>query len=195
MAYDKIRYERLRLVCTRALEESIKKSLDIEQIKKCYPTISSTEEGVKVLEIARSQIVEFWFNNSIKEFDLIFAERDLESKLDSLDELIDLAEKRKISKEIDPVELDKLTPRDIIEANKNFKRNDTLKSLELIYNQLCSDNLESFKKLEALVTEGMDLKNDIYQNVSTLNKELEVLKNDKTGDRVNELLELVENEI
>ncbi|EGV62134.1 hypothetical protein PSN45_000854 [Yamadazyma tenuis] len=192
--FDKIRYERLRLVCTRALEESIKKSLDIESIKKCYPTVAGTSQGESVLESARSQIIDFWFNNSIREFDLIFQERDLHNKLDSLDEIIHSAKVRGINGE-NAIEIDKLTPREIIEANKSHKRNETVQSLRLIYNQLCIDNLQYFKELSALVTESNELKAQIYDNASTLNQELQVLKDDTTSERVNELLELVGDDI
>lgn len=191
MSYDKIRYERLRMVCTRALEESIKKSLDLEQIKKCYPTIASTEDGVRILEVARSQIVEFWFNNSIKEFDLIFKERDLEVKLNALDEIVHLAKARSLQKDIDPIEIDKLTPREIIEANKQYQQTETVNSLNLIYNQLCADNLENFNQLSGIFKQSEQLKSEIYSNATSLNKEIEVLKNDQTDVKINQLLDTI----
>lgn len=189
--YDKIRYERLRMVCTRALEESIKKSLDLDQIKKCYPTIASNEDGVRILEVARSQIVDFWFNNSMKEFDLIFKERDLESKLDSLDEIIHLAKSRGLKKDVNAIEIDKLTPREIIEANKQYQRKETADSLHLIYNQLCIDNLEYFKQLSDIFEQSEKLKAEVYSNATSLNKEIEVLKNDGTDAKINELLDTI----
>lgn len=193
--FEKIRYERLRLVCTKALEESIKKSLSIEQIKICYPTIASTTEGVEVLEIARSQIIDFWLHNSIKEFDLIFQERNVEEGLNSLDEIIQLAKTRSIDKSVEPIEIDKLTPKDIIDAKLNYKRNETINALKLIYDQLCIENLKYFQELNKICQESEEIKLDINNQMSSLNQELEVLKNDKTTERVNELLETIVDDI
>lgn len=193
--YEKIRYERLRLVCTKALEESIKKSLSLDQIKICYPTIASTAEGIEVLEIARSQIIDFWLHNSIKEFDLIFQERNLEEALNSLDEIVFLAKKRSIDKSVEPIEIDKLTPKDIIDAKLNYKRNETVNALKLIYDQLCIDNLNYFQQLNSLCQQSEDIKTDINNQVTFLNQELEVLKNDNSSARVNELLDTIADEI
>lgn len=112
---DRIRYERLKLVCKKALEQSIKKSLSIDQIKSCYPTIASTEDGQKSLEIARSQIIKFWHNNSTKEFDLIFKERNIETKLNELDEIIQKAQERKLEGKEAPIQVDRLSPSELIE--------------------------------------------------------------------------------
>lgn len=192
---DKIRYERLRVVCIKALQESIKKSLSSEQIRKCYPTLASSEEGVKSLEIARTQIIDFWLNSSITEFDQIFKERDIKNKLDTLDDIIELAKARSLNKSVPPVYLNKLTPKDIITANKNFKKNEALESLNLIYKQLNAENAQLFDRLKTLADQSKQVKDDIIAHVASLNKELDLLKDDKTNIRINELLDTLVDEL
>lgn len=190
---ERIRFERLQAVCTRALQESIKKSLDIEKIKKCYPTLASSEEGVKALEIARSQIIEFWLNNSLKEFELIFKERDIENKLNSLDDLIQLAKERSLSGS-KPIQIDKLTPKEIIAANIDYKKRQTIKSLKLMYDQLIVDNNELFDELTAIGKESEAIKSDIERNFTSINKELGVI-NGGVDDNIDKLLDTVVNEL
>lgn len=191
---EKIRYKRLQLVCKKALEESIKKSLSLEQIKKCYPIIASSEEGVKSLEIARSQIINFWFNNSMKEFDLIFQERDIENGLDGLDEVIEKAKRRSLDKNEKPVEINKLTPEEIIQANIRLNRNSSTESLRLIHNQLRSENLQFFNELNGLFEESQAIKTSLNDLLLALNKEMNVLKKDESNVRIDELMDTIVDE-
>lgn len=191
---EKIRYKRLQLVCKKALEESIKKSLSLEQIKKCYPIIASSEEGVKSLEIARSQIINFWFNNSMKEFDLIFQERDLENGLDGLDEVIEKAKRRSLDKNDKPVEINNLTPEEIIQANIRLNRNSSTESLRLIHNQLRSENLQFFNQLNGLFEESQAIKTNLNELLIALNKEMNILKKDESNVRIDELMDTIVDE-
>lgn len=191
---EKIRYKRLQLVCKKALEESIKKSLSLEQIKKCYPIIASSEEGVKSLEIARSQIINFWFNNSMKEFDLIFQERDIENGLDGLDEVIEKAKRRSLDKNDKPVEINKLTPEEIIQANIRLNRNSSTESLRLIHNQLRSENLQFFNQLNGLFEESQAIKTNLNELLIALNKEMNILKKDESNVRIDELMDTIVDE-
>lgn len=188
---DKIRYERLRLVCKKALEQSIKKSLAIEQIKTCYPNIASTEEGQKSLEIARSQIIKFWHNNSTKEFDLIFEERNIETKLNELDEIIQKAERRKLEGSEPPIEIDRLSPSDLIESSLLGTKKASIDNLTMIYNQLRLDNMELYEKLRALSEESETIKSDLNNLINLLSDDLQSLKGDSSITRLDDLLATV----
>lgn len=168
---DKIRFERLQLVCRKALELSIKKSLSLDQIKTCYPSIAASEDGLRSLEIARLQIVDFWFENSLKEFKLIFDERGIEAKLNELDDLIVEAQQRQALSDAErtaadaPVHLPELTPDQIMEANVLQAKRSTLNSLELIRHQLRLDNDDLTDQLAHATRDGQRQKADLENQV------------------------------
>ncbi|CCE83912.1 Piso0_004509 [Millerozyma farinosa CBS 7064] len=188
---QKIRYERLRLVCQKALEQSIKKSLSMEQIKKCYPTISSSKEGERSLEIARSQIVKFWHTNSMKEFDLIFKERDIETKLNELDEIVQKAQERKAKGDEAPIEADKLSPTELIEGTIYHDKKKTLDTLEIIYKQLRSENEDLYKELEELGQRSSKIRTDVEGSISRLKNSVQSLKEEDSDIRLDELVSCV----
>ncbi|ODV60251.1 MIND complex subunit NNF1 ASCRUDRAFT_152726 [Ascoidea rubescens DSM 1968] len=75
----------------RAAIIALKKSMDVltlEKLSTCYPTLASNEEGLKALKNAELQVKEFWFKNSQNEFNNIFQEKSVKTKLDELDQII-----------------------------------------------------------------------------------------------------------
>ena len=184
---EKIRYERLKLVSQKALDQSIKKGLSIDQIKKCYPIISSSSDGVRLLEMARSQIIDFWQSKSLEEFALIFKERNLASKLDELDEIVEAAHRRQYDGDT-RIPIDLLTPDELIDASLVSTRKQSADTLSLIYNQLCADNQELHDELMSLAKEGNDIKNDINALIASLGRDIEAMKEDaKVDDLANAL--------
>ncbi|KAJ9091518.1 hypothetical protein QFC19_009063 [Naganishia cerealis] len=184
---EKIRYERLKLVSQKALDQSIKKGLSIDQIKKCYPIISSSSDGVRLLEMARSQIIDFWQSKSLEEFALIFKERNLASKLDELDEIVEAAHRRQYDGDT-RIPIDLLTPDELIDASLVSTRKQSADTLSIIYNQLCADNQELHDELMSLAKEGNDIKNDINALIASLGRDIEAMKEDaKVDDLANAL--------
>lgn len=184
---EKIRYERLKLVSQKALDQSIKKGLSIDQIKKCYPIISSSSDGVRLLEMARSQIIDFWQSKSLEEFALIFKERNLASKLDELDEIVEAAHRRQYDGDT-RIPIDMLTPDELIDASLVSTRKQSADTLSIIYNQLCADNQELHDELMSLAKEGNDIKNDINALIAALGRDIEAMKEDaKVDDLANAL--------
>ncbi|KAK6463130.1 Nnf1-domain-containing protein [Scheffersomyces coipomensis] len=185
----KIRFERLELVTRKALEHSIKKSLSLDQIKTCYPTIASTDEGVKALEIARSQMINFWRTSSLKEFDLIFKEKDIENKLNELDEIISIAQQRKRDGVEAPTKIENYTPKEIIESTLLSNGSTTMvENLSMIYKQLCLDNREFYEELKQLGSESEDLKQEINDSISTLEKEIETINKYNPRESIENLI-------
>ena len=187
---EKIRYERLKLVSQKALDQSIKKGLSIDQIKKCYPIISSSSDGVRLLEMARSQIIDFWQSKSLEEFALIFKERNLASKLDELDEIVEAAHRRQYDGDT-RIPIDLLTPDELIDASLVSTRKQSADTLSIIYNQLCADNQELHDELMSLAKEGNDLKNDINALIASLGRDIEATQEDA---KVDELANALTNE-
>ncbi|KAG2730977.1 hypothetical protein G9P44_006126 [Scheffersomyces stipitis] len=186
---EKIRFERLKLVCRKALEQSIKKSLSPEQFKLCFPTIAGTDEGIRSLDLARSQMIGFWHENTLKEFDLIFQERNIDTKLNELDEIIQTAQRREQSQSELPAQIDKLTPTELIHSTLLDGSESSLENLSMIYSQLCIDNKEMYTELQKLSIESDDLKTDINNSLETLRKEVEVIDSRKDKLNLDELIE------
>ncbi|CUM62665.1 uncharacterized protein PRCAT00000219001 [Priceomyces carsonii] len=187
--FEAVRYERLKKVCRKALEQLIKKSLSLEQIKMCYPTIASTPEGVKSLEIARSQVINFWHTKSLEEFEFIFKEREIESKLNELDEIIQTAQFRKQENFEKPVPVDSLSPNELIDSTVLVGKTNSVESLLMIYNQLCMDNEDLLKSLKSLADESEIIRNEVVELFSSLNKEVETLRSEDSNINFKELFE------
>lgn len=170
---EKVRFERLRLVARRALEELIKKSLSIEQVNTCFPTLVSSEDGVISLESALSQMSGFWHSNSLDEFDLIYKEKDMESKLNELDNIIQQSQDRKDSG-AEPSNIDQLSPLEIVDSTIISKSKDVLDNLQMIYDQLCTENLDLYKEFSEMVNDAKDIDNSIQANIEQLKSEADV---------------------
>lgn len=170
---EKVRFERLRLVARRALEELIKKSLSIEQVNTCFPTLVSSEDGVTSLESALSQMSGFWHSNSLDEFDLIYKEKDMESKLNELDNIIQQSQDRKDSG-AEPSNIDQLSPLEIVDSTIITKSKDVLDNLQMIYDQLCTENLDLYKEFSEMVNDAKDIDNSIQANIEQLKSEADV---------------------
>ena len=186
---DKIRYDRLNLVCRKALEQVMKKALSLEQIKSCYPTIARTPEGLGSLEAARDQVINFWLTNSTKEFALLFSERELETKLNELDDIILLAQRRKNARSELPSHIDKMSPTKIIDATVVSESGPSVENLTMIYNQLCVDNEELFHELKQMTVEGEEIKSDINSLLKMLEKEMETLNLERSEFDLDELIQ------
>ena len=184
---EKVRFERLRLVARRALEELIKKSLSIEQVNTCFPTLVSSEDGVISLESALSQMSGFWHSNSLDEFDLIYKEKDMESKLNELDNIIQQSQDRKDSG-AEPSNIDQLSPLEIVDSTIISKSKDVLDNLQMIYDQLCTENLDLYKEFSEMVNDAKDIDNSIQANIEQLKSEADVCNT--TGVKFEKLVSL-----
>lgn len=60
----------------------------------CYPSLSNSKQGEESISKVKKTLTEKWPQNASVEFDAIFEEREIESKLDELDDLIIQAQQR-----------------------------------------------------------------------------------------------------
>lgn len=81
-------------MCLKALEES-QKVLTDENVYSCYPNLVCTPNGKDLVDKVKQQLIDSWRDNTVKEFRSIFEERDIENKLNELDDLIAKAQERK----------------------------------------------------------------------------------------------------
>ncbi|RCK66143.1 Kinetochore-associated protein NNF1 [Candida viswanathii] len=167
---EKVRFERLRLVARRALEELIKKSLSIDQVSTCFPTLVNSEDGLISLESALSQMSGFWHSNSLAEFDLIYKEKDMEAKLDELDEIIHNAQTAKDAGE-KPSNIDRLSALEIVDSTIMSNSNDVPENMQMIYDLLRAENQDLYKELSRLVTECKDAEGSIDTTMAQIKGE------------------------
>lgn len=187
---DFIRYERLRLVIEKALEQTTSKSLSLDQIAKCFPKIAESKDGLNSLNLARKQMKNHLDSVSSKEFALIFNEHDIEKKLNELDEVIQMAQYRKEQNQ-QSVEVDKLSPFDIIESGLLPFKESVMESLGMIYNQLLLDNRELYHSLKTKAEESEQIKRDICDSIASLTKGIDELKEERLNKTLDYLIQEV----
>jgi len=174
--FERIRYERLNQVMKKAVEQTIKKLLMSEQLEKCFPTISNMEGGPEALETARKQIQKYFHSTCFKQFEHIFNNRDIERKLDELDEIIQAAQHRRDLGTETPLQVDKLSAAQLIGASMGLSKEDAVRKLQLIYDQLVLDNQQLYQDLKNLAEEGEEVKMSILQQVHSLSSGIDELK-------------------
>ncbi|CEP63455.1 MIND complex subunit NNF1 LALA0_S08e02872g [Lachancea lanzarotensis] len=129
----RIRYTRLNQVCRKALQQSVTKVQSWDKLASCFPTYTATDTGARNLSTCQQQVVEFWMELSKREFDEIFRERDIENKLNDLDDLISRAKTVQEGLKEQNTDLpciDELTPEQLTTGNIHNSRAKLLDQLE-----------------------------------------------------------------
>ncbi|PSK35742.1 hypothetical protein C7M61_004223 [Candidozyma pseudohaemuli] len=191
MLYEKVRFDRLRRVTEKAVEQTVKKLLQQEQIEKCFPTISEMKGGKSALETARKQILQYFQLTLEKQFQYIFEQNDIERKLDELDEIIQAAQARRDLGTEEPLFIDKLTPQQLIDARVGASKAETVTKLKLIYEQLLLDNKQLHEEIVGLVEEGSTIKDDLLLQVDALASGVDEIKKAEFDHNYDRLIERV----
>ncbi|KAA8916435.1 hypothetical protein TRICI_001430 [Trichomonascus ciferrii] len=162
-----IRYDRLQKISQRSLQESVK-FLTLQRMESCYPGIANAPKGKQALQKAMDQISNYWTTAATKEFDAVFEERDVKTKMKQLDELIHEAEQRRERQETEgsegPIYLDSLTPQKVVDAHLRTARQETVEALE---KELADLRAENEELLKAINNDG-----EALSNLSTAIQEL-----------------------
>jgi kinetochore protein NNF1 len=122
---------------------------------------------------------------------MIFSEKNIQEKLDELDEIIQLAQKRKQERSIEPVILDDLSPDDIL-VSSLLSQSQLLERLQMIYDQLCLDNQVLANELQELVKESNEISTDVNSSLRVLAKEVEILNDDAKKFDVESMIDAIE---
>lgn len=186
--YERIRYDRLKHVITKAVDQTVNKSLMAEQVAQCFPTISATPEGRKALETARALMVRYFHDTCINQFDHTLEKRDLKQKLNELDEIIQSAQRRRDLGLEEPLHVDELTAEQLIGASIGPAKEDALKNLQYIHHQLVLDNQQLFDELLELAKEGEKEKASMDQAIEALSKGINELKRQEFDAQLDALL-------
>lgn len=188
-----VRFNTLKQVGKKALEKLIKNALNIDKVIQCYPKIASTQQGVYHLKGASAQIIDYWYSSTLSELDLIYGEKEVEQRLDELDEIIQIAKQRKQLEISNDVHIDKLDANDIINCNIVTEAKESLDKLNAIYNQLVTENEELLQSLTLLCNEA----NNIYRDITTLSepltKESEISRQEIP--RVREIIQILQERV
>lgn len=168
MDYEKVRYDRLNQVVKKAVEQTIKKLLTLDQIQACFPTISAMDGGPEALETARKQIQKYFHSTCFKQCEHIFAERDLEAKLNSLDDVVQAAQRARDLKTREPVFVDRMAVPELLDAALGQARADAERKLSMIYDQLVLDNKLLYAELQALSAEAEQTSQDVELQIRAL---------------------------
>jgi kinetochore protein NNF1 len=208
---EHIRFQRLKQVCSKALEES-QKVLTDENLHACYPTISSTKDGRRLIQTIKQQMIESWTANTKREFTSIFEERDIEAKLDELDELIAQAQDR-MDTGTEPqlpyalryylslehytnitASIDRLSPVNIVSSHLLPLKESNLRSLEDQLDSLKSQNTDLFKQLQDRAQEARQLRSGTFELIQNIKKMEEVSKDAQLESKLRTLVEHLESE-
>lgn len=129
---QKIRFIRFNQVFNKAFSQSVLKLQSWDKISSCFPEYSSNAEGARNLANSQQQVSQFWTELLKREFNEIVQERQVQKKLDDLDDLIIQAKERLEKKRIqrktenelqdDSILLDELTSEQLIECNLHGQR-------------------------------------------------------------------------
>lgn len=189
---DVIRFQRFQEVVDKALEEALK-TLSVENFESCFPNIANTFTGKKYLQLSQKQIFEFWKNESKKEFELIYTERDLEKKLTLLDHLIYEARVSKYNKSEDSkILVSDLSPQDIMNARLAAVKMAKVEEYQQHLLELKKQNELDQLELNKILTESNDLMNKINSSISDHfdGIELESAQYEDINSKIKQLLPL-----
>ncbi|ODV92851.1 hypothetical protein CANCADRAFT_12601, partial [Tortispora caseinolytica NRRL Y-17796] len=159
-----IRAHRFRETFLISLDKAAS-SVDVEDLKKCYPSVAALEGSDSLFADILSQVTDFWRTRSLKEFDLILKEKNVTEKLNELDEIIESGKQLAESGAPEDIQIENLTPAQILNAHsRNVKQNiiDRLNSLSLQIEQvnnklddqidlICRSTAEDLKSLQSLL--------------------------------------------
>lgn len=187
--YDLVRYDRLRLVCQKALEQVIKRSLSVEQVFQCFPELALSSEGRKALTTAQQQLVTYWHRTGLREFDLIFSEFEVEPKLRALDRVIARAQQRKADPSLIPALVDLKSASEIIDATLVAHSQPLIAHLQNIHAELVRDNEDMRSQLKSLRADSLEIAESASTALETLKSHVEALR--KESEKTNYITEFL----
>lgn len=193
MSKDLIRFDRLQQVSTKALTESQKVITD-ENLSTCYPTIASTPTGKALLTTIKTQLIESWTQNAIREFEAIFEEREAHEKLDQLDELIAEAQEKKKNGIVDNVPFDTLSPANIVSSHLIGAKEANLKYLHEQCESLKKGNEELLADLQDMLKTAEGLRDDVVNSLEGVNSLVKVSDEAQLETKLKELADALAGE-
>ncbi|WPK25376.1 hypothetical protein PUMCH_002688 [Australozyma saopauloensis] len=176
LEHQHVRYDRLKRVLEKAVDQTVKRLMDSEQVASCFPQISQVEGGEAILELARKQVASYFRSTSLSQFEHICQERNVELRLNALDDIVIDARKRKEQNSGMQLHIDRLSADELMDAAVVQPKLDAIAKLQLIYDQLCIDNVELYEDLLQQATECDELKSSVVALVDALQSGIDEVK-------------------
>lgn len=157
-----IRYTRLKQVFNRALDQSISKLQSWDKVSSCFPQYVNSKQGAINVANCQRQLTEFWTELCQREFKEIMEERNVEQKLNDLDELILEAKER-------------YKGQDQEEVNKG-PAIDELSSRGLVECHIYSQRVHAIQEIDERLTKVNEMNDQLAQELKDLETQVEVEK-------------------
>ncbi|GMG19251.1 unnamed protein product [Ambrosiozyma monospora] len=143
------RFEKFRHGLRYVVNDILKK-ITAEKMAEMYPGIDK-----RALENIRVQIIQQYRNKCFSEFEKIYKDRDLEKKLDELDEIILDAKRRYAKNPGDKLYINDLNPNDIISNRLLAIQKESVASLNEKLVNLKRENNKLVKELNSIYNESL----------------------------------------
>lgn len=189
MENNRIRYERLNQVVRKAVDQTVKKALSAELLNQCFPNIAQMDGGAEALESARRQLQDYLQKTSTLQVEHIFTERDVKRKLDDLDDLIEEAQRARSLETEAPLNFDQLSANELIDATIASTKEDAIRKLTMIHEELALDNKKIYDELREMTERSNQIAADVQSSVGALLNGIEEQKRREYDEKLDQLAE------
>ncbi|EJS43084.1 nnf1p [Saccharomyces arboricola H-6] len=155
----RIRYIRLKQVFNRALDQSISKLQSWDKVSSCFPQYVNSKQGAMNVANCQRQLTEFWTELCQREFKEIMEERNVEQKLNELDELIVEAKER-------------YTGRDQEDGNKE-PAIEELSSKELVECHIYSQRIHAIQEIDERLAKVNEINDQLAHELEDLEAQVD----------------------
>lgn len=170
------RFDRLHEVFRLAVLQTFKRLMEPDRFASCFSEIASKEGGEASLEVARQQAAEYFVSTSLRQFEHTCDERNVELRLNELEEIIASAQTRMATNSGPQIHVDRLSASQIVNSAVSQSKYESVEKLSQIYNQLCLDNAALYQELKEHAEECENLKNGVISLVDALQKGIDELR-------------------
>ncbi|KAH3659241.1 hypothetical protein OGATHE_006125 [Ogataea polymorpha] len=178
-----VRFDGLRKAAEFALQETVNK-FNVEKLVECYPGVDR-----ETLTDFHQQITEMWTSKALDEFQGIFLEKDLEQKLNELDEIIFESRQRQQRNE-PPFLIHRLSAGEIVQTKLADAKRRSISTL--------SDKLELLRQEnDALLSQVRQMHDESAQNFQAVEQsvlhleELDRMRDQLSDERFKQLLKYI----
>ncbi|KAG7694493.1 hypothetical protein KL930_003812 [Ogataea haglerorum] len=178
-----VRFDGLRKAAEFSLQETVSK-FDIEKLVECYPGVDR-----ETLTDFHHQITEMWTSKALDEFQGIYLEKDLEQKLNELDEIIFESRQRQLRND-PPFLIHRLSAEDIVQTKLLDVKQQSISKLSDKLELLRQENNALMSQVKQMHDESAQNFQAMEQSISHL-EELDRMKDQLSDERFKQLLKYI----
>ncbi|KAH3669494.1 hypothetical protein OGAPHI_001615 [Ogataea philodendri] len=178
-----VRFDGLRKAAEFSLQETVNK-LTLDKLVECYPEVDRA-----TLADFQQQITDMWTSKALDEFQGIYEEKDLEQRLNELDEIVYESQQRQTRKDA-AFEIHRLAPHEIVENRLiNLKQ----RSIDVLATKLASlksENSALVSQIKQLHNESVDNFRSVETSIGQL-ESLDQMRDQLSDERFEQLLKYI----